>query len=246
MNPVIDRIRKLRAHAAGTSNSAEAEAFAAKAAELMIRHQIGEMDLLEAEGRADEALPIGFRRINLSQSFGINGETRLPTWIQTLVLGVAKVSTCRVVRNQREQELMLIGQQSDTEIAMYLCESLVRQGKDAARRYCQQVRRELGGLPPKARQSFLFGFVRRVIERMQAAKNDVIRESNGHALIVLDKVERAVIRATQRATGTDGAGKQRRDTLNGACVADGMVAGDRALLHRGIGTPTGPTRPLLN
>ena len=122
MNKTIELLQKLINHeksARGIGNIAEAEAFAARIQELLLKHKIEMTDVEVAEQERDEPIEQDFVTAN-----DLTGETdtrkRKESWIGILLMAVAKANFCEVVGAARNNAYHLIGRESDKQIAKQL------------------------------------------------------------------------------------------------------------------------------
>lgn len=127
---LLDRIAKLQAKAAGTTNQAEAELFAAKVAELLAKHNLDEA-MLRARDTEREQGPIG------RHPFG----TRVPdAWRERIVSGVARVYFCRVTFKLRNGKAdphtwTFVGREHNAIVAKAMAQYLIATVKRMAREY---------------------------------------------------------------------------------------------------------------
>lgn len=225
---MISKVRALLAKAEGTNNPHEAEAFFAKASELMAKHRIDEARVRERMGTKESMdrvrYPLhthSYQRASLAllnavaKHYGVilligaTGNTKNPT---------------------------LFGHASDVEATVMMFRSLVIQ-RDRA---CFNTRIPYGENTTRFRNSFCYGFAGSVHERLtelrERQKEAAVTASDSTALAVLDR-ESIVRRALgQTRTASLGGGASSRNGLAG-----GADAGSRADLGvtRGIGS-TGP------
>ncbi|HEY6327854.1 MAG TPA: DUF2786 domain-containing protein, partial [Blastocatellia bacterium] len=106
-NPAAEKIRKLITHAESASNignAAEAEAFAARVTELLIKHKLS-MEEVWSDGEA---------RITI-------GEERIPgrkNWMRLLAQAISKSHACEFL--VAPDRLIFIGPDGDREVTVYL------------------------------------------------------------------------------------------------------------------------------
>lgn len=167
---VVDKVRKLHAHAesaAKIGNEAEAQAFAAKVQELLDHYKLS-MSSIDWEKR-DENDPIKMHMIDWTK-YGRKVKRARIAWLESLADIVAAAYHCKIAVTPGTNYITLVGRGSDREVAEYMIAflasaldriSLEEYGKayDAA---------AAEGFPERARgfrDSFRQGFVRRLRER---------------------------------------------------------------------------------
>ena len=160
MNEVLlDKIRKLLAMAEGTDNTNEAEAFSAKAAQLIAEHRIDPEHVRHA--LANGAL--GLRRIALGR--GAYVRARL-----ALLDAIARGHDCEVVfeTGSRGTTAIVAGFEDDLDVTEMLFTSLHVQ----AASQMAGVRARTPAATQRWRRSFLFGFAARVAEVLAVTRAD--------------------------------------------------------------------------
>ena len=224
-DPILVKVRALLAQAESTTFEAEAEAFTAKAQELMARHAI-DGALLWAKSARDER-PITIR-LPLDDPY---------TDIKSLLLQrVAHHSRCKSVYHPRYGLSSIVGFASDVAAADALFTSLLVQSHAS-------LRAEAAKAPPGGRarsrsfrSSFLLSFVTRIDERLRevtAHVESAATSAQGPGVlpalveresVVEDSVKElfGTLEGFAVRTGTDAAGWAR-----------GRIAADRAHLNAG-------------
>jgi hypothetical protein len=154
-----DKVRKLLAKAEATDNPNEAEAFSAKAAELIAAHRIDPSRL--AAEREEGGDRLGLRQVPIGR--GAYVRARL-----ALLGAVAAANDCELVWQSGPDgaTAVLAGFESDLDATLVLHESLHMQaaGQMAA------LRRSTPAATQRWRRSFLFGFAARVGELLVDAR----------------------------------------------------------------------------
>jgi len=220
---LIARVRALLAKAESTDFPEEADAFTAKAQELMARHRIDHTLLVATTGERDKPAT---RRVSIDNPY------EAP---KTLLLQVvAEANSCRAVWMKRFGFTTIVGFPADLESTELLFTSLLVQATRAMTQAKPAVDRSGRNTTRSFRQSFLTAYASRIGERLSSTTEDVDREvaaSEGAAnlLPVLAAREDAVRAAfeeqfpdrTQHATAVN----------NRAGWASGRAAADRAALH---------------
>jgi hypothetical protein len=220
---MLHRVRALLAKAESTDFPEEADAFTAKAQELMARHRIDHALLVATMGGHDQPVT---RRV------GIDNPYEAP---KTLLLQVvAEANSCRAVWMKRFGFTTVVGFPADLEATELLFTSLLvqatramTQAKPSTDRYGRNTTRSF-------RQSFLTAYASRIGERLDAATEGVDQEmtaSVGAAQLlpvlaarddaVRDAFEKQFPELTQHATAIN----------NREGWASGRAAADRASLH---------------
>jgi hypothetical protein len=165
---LVAKIRKLLAKAEGTDNPNEAEAFSAKAAQLIAAHRIDPRHVAEALASGE----LGLQRIVIGR--GAYVRARL-----ALLAAVAGNHDCEVVfeTGPHGTTATIAGYQSDLDVTEVLYTSLHAQVANQM----AAVRRRTPAATQRWRRSFLFGFARRVAELLAAAREDarVARAAEG-------------------------------------------------------------------
>jgi hypothetical protein len=220
---MLQRVRALLTKAEATDFPEEADAFTAKAQELMARHRIDHALLVATTGERDKPVT---RRV------GIDNPYEAP---KTLLLQVvAEANSCRAVWAKRFGFTTIVGFPADLDSTELLFTSLLVQATRAMTLAKPSVDRYGRNTTRSFRQSFLTAYASRIGERLDAATGAVDREVNASAdaaqlLPVLaaradavrDAFEKQFPELTQHATTIS----------NRAGWASGRAAADRASLH---------------
>ena len=154
---LVDRVRKLLAKAESTSNANEAEAFSAKAAELIAAHRLDPDHVRDSLDRGT----VGLRRIPLGR--GAYVRARL-----ALLMAVAHSHDCEVVFETGPDGTVAVvaGFDTDLVVTALLYESLHVQaaGQMATTKLATPAATQ------RWRRSFLFGYARRVDDVLDASR----------------------------------------------------------------------------
>ncbi|MEX2626990.1 MAG: DUF2786 domain-containing protein [Ilumatobacteraceae bacterium] len=221
-DPVLERVRALLAKAESTSFPAEAEAFTAKAHELMTRHAI---DSAVVEGRAVAAGWVTAVRIPVDEPY-IDSKS-------LLLQIVAERNRCRAVFHARYAMSTVIGASRDLLAVELLFTSLLLQGQQAL--LAEGAGVQAGGRERSRgfRSSFLMAFAHRIDERLGAVSADVADDittaSGVDVLPVLADRQQVVDDEVDRLFGELGRSR-RRSSVDAAGWASGRQAADRARL----------------
>lgn len=228
-----EKVALLLAKAEGTDNPAEAEAYTAKAEELMLKHGIEEAHV-QAKRPGAKADPIIIERIHIKGTY----ESATVTY----GYAVAPSFHCKSYqsKNQRDGGLFiwLVGHTSDVEQAAILVRSMLVQSEMAMRHWWENGGRERSGYDRStkklARRQFMFGFGNGVRERLREIHNRVVEESEpGTALVLFDRAKKVDYWVDEYLTF----GKNRSRSLKGGSYAAGEAghqAGREAVGQRSI------------
>lgn len=196
MTDIESTIAKLLAKAEGTTNQHEAEAFMAKAEELMLKHGV-ERAQLEAKqvGATKKTTPIVTKRIHIKDGSGYA--------LAFLAIGheVGPVFNVRTLQSSNSYDnsktLWLVGHEDDVADATTLFTSLMAQAQPAAVAWWRKE-----GKPAQpwasdndaylARREFIFGFARGAGSRLRETRNRVVHEAGSGAELVLVDRKQAV------------------------------------------------------
>lgn len=220
---MLDRVRALLAKAESTDFPEEADAYTAKAQELMARHRIDHALLVATTGERDQPVT---RRVAIDNPY------EAP---KTLLLQVvAEANSCRAVWMKRFGFTTIVGFPSDLESTELLFTSLLVQATRAMTQAKASTDNDGRNTTRSFRQSFLTAYASRIGERLDAATEGVDREMSASAgssqllpvLAARDDAVRGVFEKqfpelTQHATAIN----------NRAGWASGRAAADRASLH---------------
>lgn len=166
----LDRVRALLAKAESTTYPEEAEAFTAKAQELMARHSI-DYALLEARAESHDE-PAG-RRV------GVDNPYEAPKAL--LLDAVSGANRCRSVWMQRLGFATVLGYPPDLDAVELLYTSLLVQAT-AAMTYAGSRRDASGRSRTRSfRTSFLTAYASRIRQRLADATESVTREASVEA-----------------------------------------------------------------
>lgn len=229
---VLARVRALLAKAESTDFPDEADAFFAKAQELMSRYSLERAVLYARDDGAAARVGTGGRRIWLDSPY-LSAKSML-------VGTVASANHCRAVFDSALGFVTVLGERTDVEIVEVLTTSLLVQASRAMVAAGRQVGRRGQSRTKSFRQSFLVSYAQRIGERLAQASERVESEvtasiGDGRLLPVLAAKEEAVQElvdelfphlATRRLTVSNSAG-----------WTAGRAAADLAVLdvHRAVG-----------
>ncbi len=220
--PVLARVRALLAQAESTTFPAEAEAFTAKAHELMTRYAIDQA-LLAAENRDEQPTS---RRIAIDDPY-VDAKSYL---LQV----VAEHNRCRAVFDGRYAHSTVVGFGPDLDAAELLFTSLLVQAHVAL---TSEARNAPAGARTRGRSfrsSFLVAYAARIGERLAEINRVVLdtveAETQRSALPVLAARRSEVDDAIDRLFGHTLQHSPVKTTWDGFGAMRGKIAGDQAQL----------------
>ncbi|WP_236246285.1 DUF2786 domain-containing protein [Streptomyces sp. CC210A] len=162
----LARIRALLAKAEATGYPQEAEAFTAKAQELMARHRLDEAALTDPARTSDEPAAV---RIGVDPPYEAAKAILLDA--------VASANRCRAVWNEAFGFSTVVGFAADLEAVEVLYTSLLVQG-DTAMTAAEAAQRKGGRKRTKTfRQSFLLAYAHRLGDRLASTSRRVSAEA---------------------------------------------------------------------
>ncbi|MBI4932250.1 MAG: DUF2786 domain-containing protein [Actinobacteria bacterium] len=226
----LHTIRALLAKAESTDFEAEAEAFTAKAQELMARHSIDTAMLAASAAGAGSHAGVAQRRVHIDNPYADE---------KALFLGmIARVNGARSVWSAQPGFCTVMGFPVDVQLTEMLFTSLLVQATHAsavATAHDKYLR------TASFRRAFLVSFADRIAERLRAATSTVRTEATeqyGSALApVLAAKEMAVERAVEAAFPNTVAMKAKRYSAEGWHA--GRAAADRADIGAGAALTEG-------
>lgn len=194
---LLEKIRALLAKAESTEFDAEAEAFTAKAQELMTRHRIDRASLAGDEAASGDVVG---RRLGIDDPYARQ---------KFLLLSkVAAANGSRAAWSQGLGFATVFGHGEDVAGVEELYTSLLVQATSAMRRHRPLHVRGNGSATARFRRSFLIGFANRIGQRLVAAAEDTVsavEAETGVALVpLLAARDRAAEEAMQSTLGTVG------------------------------------------
>lgn len=180
----IDILRKLMAHrdsAESIGNLAEAEAYAAKISDLLLRHQLEVAEI----GEAQPDNPVGTMRFHPE---GVKRRQQRVAWMELLTAIVAQAHGCEMLTRPGTSEVILVGRKATLEVVGYLVSVLARVAELSAEReynkvFYREYRRKGGdtNLAKGFRTSYLNAFAVGVLDALKAAGKGV---QGGTALVL--------------------------------------------------------------
>ena len=245
MATVLDRIRKLLVHsdsAKSIGSAAEAEAFAAKAAEIALQHKL---DLSEIEFAAEEAAdPIDKERVNTADLMGAKATSNRSAWQQSLLSTLARNHSCLITVTVGSKSCWLIGASADREIVKYLYAVLAKEGEKLGTRHAREwAARTVRDVEWQERgkgskRDFLLGYVRGIGEKLHAQRSSTLAEAGHNALVRVQTHDKAVgVWMYANIPGLGGSASLS-GARKGSSFNAGKAAGLAANLNGGLGGGT--------
>lgn len=214
---ITDKVRKLLAKAERASTSEEAEAFTAKAADLIYKHQIDEADLLAKGEQTTDRLG--------NTTVTLRGYAKQQAILLNQVASGFAVKAVRTSTGAAENRMVLIGWESDLEAVQALYASLWLQAQREASREHKRHSWENGRT---FRTSFYLGFSVEVGKRLAAQKYRTSneREKTPGTEIALFNREQAV--STEFRRQYPRTGSASASYTSKTAFGSGSAAGQRA------------------
>lgn len=194
---IIDKIRKLNAHAESAEaigNEEEAQAFAAKVQELLTAYKLLMHDISHSGAVQEETINIEYLTW---QEIGLRTKRQRVNWVESLAILVGDAYYCEYVISKDWGKIgFYVGTETDREIAKYMFIVLARSlNKIAHHEYGIFFHANLvdGHLPDEARgfkAGFMLGFIRRLRERFNEEikpKADPAAQAQTQAIVLVKK-----------------------------------------------------------
>ncbi len=222
---IIAKIEALLAKAAGTEFEQEAEAFYAKAQELMIRHAVDEQMLAQASGSRTTEKPVGERFMYSANDANVPGKKQ--------ILGsVARNNRCKVlfyVGSKKEQMCTIVGFADDvTFVKMLYANLIVQAGRES----------RAARLSKADTTAFMLGFAQ-VIERRMKEVNTTVTNSGGTSMTLALRDRSAVVKDVFSEMFPRTRASRTRTSGSEHAMLSGRAAGERADIsggRRNLGT----------
>lgn len=223
---ILDTVRKLLELSKSNNLNESATAFA-QAQKLMSRHNITELMLAQPEEPEE---PVGKEMLFAEQG-------KLPHWMGTMAVGMAKVNQCQAYRQGGRAEMWIVGRPSDVQTVRYLYSYVAREIKRLCR-YHSDLR---GNPGVQWRNDFCIGaaneVVRRLNEAAAQARAEMRREANASDTmgtgVALVRVNSALAKLEERGENVESWIKKNLKLRNVGYNRprgnkDGRAAGTRA------------------
>jgi hypothetical protein len=212
---ILDKVRGLLAKAESTSFDAEADAFTAKAQELMTRHRI-DRAVLEASGHDRGEAPAG-RRLAIDDPYADAKAV--------LLTNVADANGCQAVWSKDMGFATVFGFAEELDAVDELFTSLLVQATAALRREGSKVDRSGRSRTTRFRRSFLVAFAVRISQRLHDTVDATIDAASAERGRELVPILGARADATRAAT--EAAFPTMRGFSPSATDGEGWHAGTR-------------------
>jgi hypothetical protein len=194
---ILDKLAKLAAKAesaAEIGNQAEAEAFAAKVQELLLRHQIADWEVVDAQGKLggktlkDRVVQKWWR----AEDYGLTYKRKRSAWAENLGSFLAHSFDCQMRIVTGSNTVVFYGIDDDVEVLCQLYATLLTKLEKMSQRsydreYAKRYDNDLPTWDMRGyRKSYLDGAVSGIAKKLRTQKND-IEETTGTTLIVVKK-----------------------------------------------------------
>lgn len=215
---MLTRVRALLAQAESTTYEEEAEAFMAKAQELIARHAIDEARLHTVDDIGEPS----WRRLHLEDPYAQEKAN--------VIAAVGTANRCRVVWDTQFLWATVIGYDHDLDAVELIGTSLLAQATAAMLRHGSTVDPSGRSRTRSFRRSFILGFAQRIGERLRRATDDQVADAAAPERFVPvlaarnDHVDRAIAREFPTMS------KTRTTISNGEGWFAGQDAADEARL----------------
>jgi hypothetical protein len=228
---VLDRVRALLAKAEATDFPEEAEAYSAKAQELMTRHRIDHVLLTARSGERDRPAT---RRVAVDNPYEMQKALLLQV--------VAEANGCRTIWMKRFGLVGVVGFTADLDAAELLFTSLLVQATRAMTGSGSKTDAYGRSTTRSFRQSFLTSYASRIGERLTATSQEATRvaaaSAGGRDLLPVlaartDAVNDAVADQFPDVTEVATAARNREGWTAGRAAADRSVLNGRDELDPG-------------
>ena len=220
-SPMLERVRALLAKAESSEFEAEAEAFTAKAHELMARHSIDTAMLAARCADPDQPITV---RVPIDNPYA---DAKM-----LLCQIVAEHCGTRSVFQPAYAFSTVIGFAGDVAATEILFTSLLVQAQTAM----QAASRLAAGASTRGfRSSFLSAYANRIAERLDEINAHVMAEAEsdaGYSLVPVLASRDAAVRAAVEAAFSNLTFKKHRGARDAAGWTSGRLAADRANLNR--------------
>jgi hypothetical protein len=231
---ILVKVRALLARTADRGcTEAEASAALEKANELMAEYDISFADAQELK----DEVKFGARRASYADPTKKRKFFHEAVRIYT---AIGRYYDCECWRDRQSGEIVFFGTASDTNFAHYLLTSLIAVGETEWKKFAASEDAELSGLHGKSlRSSFFFGYVSRLIKRLdelKASREAKVEAAGSKALVVVKKQE--VDRFFGIFKGQTGlnlvSGRNKVVVRDAGARAAGAAAADRANINAGV------------
>lgn len=222
---MIEKVRKLLAMAEGAKTAHEAEAFTAKATQLMVDYSIDEAKLQRAGEKTNESI--------VARDFVLEGYAKAK---MMMLSGIATAMGCKAVYTPNTRRsgwttvgVTVIGWESDVTSIQVLFSSLLMQMTSDMEREAKRNKNVHGRA---FKQAFILGFAATVTRRLTAQRASAVKTAEdaapGTGLAVVERFT-AVEQDFRRRYPSTSKGTAAKAS-SGAGYNNGVSAGQRAAL----------------
>lgn len=208
----IDKLRKLIEHeksARTIGNQAEAEAFAAKIQELLLKHKLEMSDVEYAATEAQE--PVLNEFIPFEDLTGIASRYRTQGWVSVLAMAVAEANFCSCVKSSVQAGFFFVGRETDRETAKtmfrYLYQTCIEVAPWHAQEYAKSEQfsydsartlQSAASLKRTFNSGFKLGFASAIYHRLKRERETLLTGVQEQGLIRLDQLQKQVDDVTNK------------------------------------------------
>lgn len=245
---LLDRIRKLHAKATSAHHMGsmeEAQAFAAKVNELLLKHRLEMSDLEMTEMEVNEPVDEAF--IAVDPTGALRTKRKRVAWIERMASTIASAHFCKILVVRGSANIFLVGRKRDRDVAEWMIQWMVpfvwklsEREMVKARKTEKAAGRYLGARGFRA--EFVAGFVDRLQERFHAMRQEVTKEMKslasqsstgsaiGTALMRIDAADQAVAKYVETKYKRHASSVRMTRTGNRSGYHAGRAAADRVNL----------------
>jgi hypothetical protein len=227
LDSVIDKLQKLLNHersARSIGNLYEAEAFAAKIADMLFAHKLSMSEVEIAKEEGEEPV---------SQE-SVDGLTA--PWAGVLAMGVCSASFCKVLKSH--SGYVFVGRPTDRMVAISMFRHLTTLGKSICdSEIVAYMQSDLytyesafkPGIARTWRVSFLRGYANALHSRLAQERKTLTAQAQlaGTSLVYIDRSERAIADYMQEKYGRIGKGRASSTRVHSGAYGAGREAGSR-------------------
>lgn len=215
---IMDKLGKIKAHmesAQELGNEAEAQAFAAKLQEMLLKHKLEMTDIQYTQHLKEEPV----EEMRVGGDYEYRGKKRFMTnypdvevthrrceWAEDLMRVIARAHSCSFLVSKGTSALWIVGRKSDAAVAEYLFIVLLRAAEKMShaeymkfRRACRkegegnkELTAELLAQTHGFKDSWLKGFIQRLSQRFYDEQRKMEQDTTGTALMRINKEALAV------------------------------------------------------
>lgn len=236
---VLERVKKLLAHADSAKqlgSAEEAETFAAKASELLLRHKLSMTDIeMATELSADVLVDDYFDAVGAA-GLKVSKQARTK-WLESLLGALCRSHFCEFAVVTGTKTYRIIGHESDRQLVTYLFSVLAKNAERLAILYERKVRvaaiKNGDAIPVQPKRAFLLGFAAGVGAKLREQRDQIERDGGKFALVRFAAAQQAVTAyfAKQKFSKV---GSPSAKIHDGAGFAAGKEAGKSQSLHGGL------------